>query len=847
MKGWSRRTGHFSIIPRNFSYNPPAVPAPYTAVSSSCSALWVPHNPLMTAERRKLISLVATVILVALVVAVVSILHLYRTALAMERKRLNQTVESQVLLIGAVARFDAVHSQDANPEGATGATISQIRDAYQHFQWFGDTGEILIARLTEGRVEYINQLRDEAHSSLANIPDSLDHGLPMRLALEGQSGIMIARDYRNEMVLASYAPIADLDIGLVAKIDMAEINAPYVRSAMIVGVGAVAIAIAGLLLVSAAFPLIRRAETANDRERRNLLAIFDSIDEPIHVSDPLTHELLYVNEAFKRYWGEGFGQPCHAVINGRDHPCADCTSPKIFGANTGDTCSREWLNETTGLWFRSLAKAIHWPGQQLVRYEMAINITAERQAQKAIIEQQEKVRALSSQLSLSEEQERKRLATQLHDQIGHAMVTAKMKLVNLQSTSPDFEKSPELDGIIAMIGKAIDDVRSLTFEISPPVLHELGLGPALEWLTEQTRNRYDLNTEYQGVTLPRRLDNELAVLLFQASRELLFNVYKHAEADKVTVTLTVADGLIAVEVADDGQGFADTIDVIGHDPRTGYGLLSISERMRFLGGEMQVRSTPGHGTSVVLQAPVSYHDPAPVDGLLPRRCEAGRAKPVKDRMIRVLIADDHTLMRRGIHSILSGIPQIEIVGEAGDGLQTYNLALELRPNVIVMDIDMPEVDGIKATGAILAELPDTRVLALSMHANRSYVRQMLAAGALGYLLKDGAAEELPQAIVMVDNNRIYLSPRITGVLVDEFVRQPPEPEEAGFSILSKRELEVVRLMVNGDSTKQVALALGISQKTAQAHRQNIFRKLGISSTVELVHRAIRERLIGNDH
>ena len=789
----------------------------------------------MSSEQRKLVSLVVTVVLVALVVATVAIIHLYRTALAVERTRLTQTVESQALLIGAVARFDAVYSQDDNAAGATGATVSQIRDAFQHFQWFGETGELLIGRQKGAGIEYLNARR---HMLAMDAPASEAQDRPMQLALSGASGTVIDCDYRGERVLAAYAPVPDLSAGLVAKIDMAEINAPYVKAAVIVGIGAVFIALAGLLLIGVTFPLIRQAATAHERERHNLLAIFDSIDEPIHVSDPKTHKLLYVNEAFKKYWGDGVGQPCHQVMNGVDAPCGDCTSPEIFGENVGRTISRAWFNAPTGQWFRCLEKAIQWHDGRLVRYEMAINITAEKQAEQAIQEQQRKVRSLSTQLSLSEEKERKRLATQLHDQIGHALVAAKMKLVKLRSSAPP-NTAAELADTIEILEKAIGDIRSLTFELSPPVLHELGLDPALEWLVEQTQNRYGLDASYHGADLPARLDEQVEILLFQATRELLFNVFKHAEASQAWVKLGLDEPNIQVEIGDDGRGFSQDVKTIGYSA-AGYGLLNISERMRYLGGELVVRSTPGRGSRVLLRVPAKYaaevSEPVIQDGSI-----EGSDRP--QRLIRVVIADDHSLMRRGIQSILGGFPDIEIVGEAADGRQALELALEIRPNVVVMDIDMPEVDGIKATQAILKELPETRVLALSMHANRHFVRQMLTAGALGYLLKDSAAEDLHQAIRMVDNRQIFLSPSITGVLVDEFVHKQPAAAGAGVEILSKRELEVVRLIVNGDSSKQVAIELGISQKTAQAHRQNIMKKLGISSTAELVQFAMHEGLV----
>jgi DNA-binding NarL/FixJ family response regulator len=213
--------------------------------------------------------------------------------------------------------------------------------------------------------------------------------------------------------------------------------------------------------------------------------------------------------------------------------------------------------------------------------------------------------------------------------------------------------------------------------------------------------------------------------------------------------------------------------------------------------------------------------------------------------IRILLADDHRILRDGLRSLLAQQPEVIVVGEASDGETAVTLAISLRPDVVIMDVVMPGVDGVAATRRIQAECPETRIIALSMHSDRRFVSEMVRAGALGYLVKDSAFEELNQAVKSVMANRPYLSASITGSLVEDFVRQASTQERSAVSpleMLTAREQEVLRLLADGKRVKEIAHQLNISAKTVESHRQNVMDKLEIHSTIELARYALREGL-----
>lgn len=211
--------------------------------------------------------------------------------------------------------------------------------------------------------------------------------------------------------------------------------------------------------------------------------------------------------------------------------------------------------------------------------------------------------------------------------------------------------------------------------------------------------------------------------------------------------------------------------------------------------------------------------------------------------IRIVLAEDHGMMRDGLRALIRKEEGMRIVGEAETGTQAIDYAQRLGPHLMILDIGLPEVNGIDATRLILKEHPHIKIIGLSMHADRSLVGEMLKAGACGYVPKDCAYEELIEAIHQAMDGNTYLSPDITRGVVDSFVRNPPEQgEESAFAMLSDRERQVLQLLSEGNATKEIADKLGVSVRTAETHRRNIMDKLDMRSVAELTKYAIRTGL-----
>ena len=214
--------------------------------------------------------------------------------------------------------------------------------------------------------------------------------------------------------------------------------------------------------------------------------------------------------------------------------------------------------------------------------------------------------------------------------------------------------------------------------------------------------------------------------------------------------------------------------------------------------------------------------------------------------IKVLIADDHKIVRDGLRSLLEKQPGMEVVAEAENGRKAVQLARENRPDVVIMDISMPDLNGVDATRQMIKALPEVKVIALSMHSDRRYILGMFRAGASGYMLKDCAFEELATAINTAVADQPYLSPSIAGTVIEEYVHRIAQTESSAAVVLTPREREVLQLLAEGWSTKKIASHLYVSVKTVETHRRRIIDKLDIDSIAELTKYAIREGLTSLD-
>jgi len=209
---------------------------------------------------------------------------------------------------------------------------------------------------------------------------------------------------------------------------------------------------------------------------------------------------------------------------------------------------------------------------------------------------------------------------------------------------------------------------------------------------------------------------------------------------------------------------------------------------------------------------------------------------------RIILADDHKILRQGLRSLLDKQPGLEVVAEADDGRTAVERVRELKPDVVVMDIAMPDLNGIEATCRILEACPSVKIIGLSVHSDRQYVQEMLKAGASGYLLKDCGLNDLVSAIRAATAGQTYLSPQITGMVVEGYVRDSARTSAQAYSILSSREREVLRLLAQGKTRTQIAGVLCLSPRTVETHRRRIMDKLDIRSTADLVKFSIREGL-----
>ena len=209
---------------------------------------------------------------------------------------------------------------------------------------------------------------------------------------------------------------------------------------------------------------------------------------------------------------------------------------------------------------------------------------------------------------------------------------------------------------------------------------------------------------------------------------------------------------------------------------------------------------------------------------------------------KILLADDHTIIRQGIHSLLDKQPDFIVVGEAENGRTALELAGELQPDVIIMDVSMPNLNGIEATYQINKTFPDIKIIALSIHSNKRFVTDMLKAGASGYILKECMFDELVLAIQTVIKGDSYLSPRVTGVVIDDYINHISDTCDSLLATLTHREREVLQLLSEGKSTKQIASELHISTKTVEASRRHTMTKLDLHSVAELTKYAVREGL-----
>jgi PAS domain S-box-containing protein len=401
-----------------------------------------------------------------------------------------------------------------------------------------------------------------------------------------------------------------------------------------------------------------------------------------------------------------------------------------------------------------------------------LNMTLESKVAQRTVELEHRaaqLQKLTLELSQAEDRERKRLAEILHDDLQQVLAAAKFHLSLMKNRA---KHDPSLQNTVgqvdSMLKDAIEKSRSLSHELSPAVLHCGDFAEIFGWLASQVQTKHGLVVHVRARGNVGSESDALRTFLYKAAQELLFNVVKHARVNEARIRIRRVGRWVCLSVSDRGRGF----DQQQLREAVGFGLLSIRERVELLGGRMKIKSIKDKGSRFLIIVPdgelaaapeswrgrpvlvsrdhlgpaLSRHD-APVtsepqahDALAPA------TGPQAEHYLRVLLADDHEIVREGLISLLGEEQGIEVVGEAANGREAINLASELQPDVVIMDVSMPLINGDEATRQIKRQLPKTRVVALSMFEDAETVERMRAAGAEAYVLKTAPSEDLLAAI-----------------------------------------------------------------------------------------------------
>lgn len=510
----------------------------------------------------------------------------------------------------------------------------------------------------------------------------------------------------------------------------------------------------------------RQAEAALRRSEEEKTLILNATSELFCYYD-LDLRVLWVNKAACDSVNQPpealFGRHCYELWHERSVPCEGC--PALLAKETKTPQQKEIQTPDGKVWLLRSYPIQDKSDSVVAIVEFANDITESKHAEESLLhlnatlEQQvaertevaeiraKQLQALAVELVEAEERERHRIAGLLHDDLQQLIASARMQV---QLASEKADPGPIMKNVEKLLEISLEKSRRLSHELSPPVLHQFGLAASLKWLIRHMDDQFELKVQLETEIAPQIKEMPLQIFLFRAAQELLFNCVKHAGVKNANVRLCSTDNEITLSVSDTGQGFNPDI-LNSFEGKTGLGLRSLRERAFAIGGNLAIKSASGQGSRFALTVPIHLaivnesEKITRVKSSTPETLE----KPMTisgSEIIKVLFADDHKVMRQGLIGIIADQPGIQLAGEATDGEEALALARQLKPDVIIMDVSMPKMDGIEATRRIKNEMPEVRVIGLSMFEDEDITQKMYQAGADGFVSKSESSAKLLRAI-----------------------------------------------------------------------------------------------------
>ncbi len=588
-------------------------------------------------ERQRIFLLTAIMVVACVIAVTTTILLLYRTEIEQSRARLRETAESQARLIEAIARFDTRWSKDY-PEGTTAATLKQVFDAHEQYEGFGETGEFTLARREGNLIVFLLRHRHGTVEHPEPIPIDSQLAEPMRRALDKLSGSVIGPDYRGVTVLAGYEPVQELDLGIVAKIDLAEIRAPFVRSGLLATTLTFFIVIVATgLFRKVSKPVITQLQaSAKNLERE--------IEERKLVEDSLRNSQQKLTRAQRvaqlGSWEWDLGSD-KTVWSDELYRIFGVTSEQ-FDENAYEEflkCvhseDRERVTEEirktvdNGQPFETEYRIVRSDGQERIvhaRGELTLDeasgpqmigttqdITERKQAEdtlrrreQALGSSRQEIRSLASRLITAQEEERRYLARELHDGLNQRLAMLAVDIGMLKKQVPDRDcVCVELIRLQRLAMNLSDDVRSMSHDLHPSALEHLGLPSALKAHCAELSKGIGLQVKLTIRNLPEAIPQDVALCLYRVAQECFHNVARHSGTQECRMVLKGANAGLQLSISDAGVGF----DMEKAYKKETLGLISMEERVRLVNGNLSVESIPGSGTKLEVFVPLSKEGP----------------------------------------------------------------------------------------------------------------------------------------------------------------------------------------------------------------------------------------------